>query len=341
MSKTIVIALGGNALQKDGFPATAEAQLDIVKSTASYIADIIEEGNKVVITHGNGPQIGRILLASEYAAKITPPMPLDVCGAMSQGYIGYHIQQALGNTLLKRGIKKPVVTVITQVVVDKNDSAFENPTKPIGPFYSEAEARDLSKEKGYIVKEDAGRGWRRVVASPEPVRIVEIEAIKMLLKAGAIVIALGGGGIPVTEDKNGMLSGTAAVIDKDLGAEKLAEEINADTLLILTAVDKVAINYKQNNQRNLDMMTTLEAESYMAEGHFAPGSMLPKIKAAVRFANSNSNRKAIISSLHLAEKALAGLDGTTIIGALPSGNTYLSPSFPDSKRDIKQLNIAK
>ncbi len=322
MTRTIVIALGGNALQENGCPATAEAQLDVARFTARYIADIIQQGNRVVITHGNGPQVGRILLASEMAAKLSPPMPVDVCGAMSQGYIGYHLQQAIGEALAARNIRQPVVTVVTQTVVDANDAAFQNPSKPIGPFYSDEEAEELRVQRGYVVIEDAGRGWRRVVASPKPVRIVEIGAIKTLIDSGAVVIAVGGGGIPVIETGNHGYQGIAAVIDKDFGSECLAENINADVLLILTAVDMVCLDFNKPSQRAVGYMTTEEAEMYIEQGQFAPGSMLPKVQAAAGFAASERNRRSIISSLRLAREALAGQAGTVIEApaAVPGGN---------------------
>ncbi|MCK9217750.1 MAG: carbamate kinase [Firmicutes bacterium] len=313
MATKVVIALGGNALQESGTPATAEAQLGVVKKTSEYIAQISEKGYEITIAHGNGPQVGRILLASETASHITPAMPFDVCGAMSQGYIGYHIQQALKHELIKRNRDIPVVTIVTQVVVDKNDSAFSSPTKPIGPFYTEEEAKVIAKEKGYIMKEDAGRGWRRVVASPKPIKIVELDSIKRLWDS-TIVITVGGGGIPVIENEDGSLEGIAAVIDKDLAAERLAEDIEADVLVILTEVEKVSINYKKPNQKNLDSITLEEAKKYIREGHFAPGSMLPKIEAAVNFAKSKSGRKSIITSLYKAVDALEGKAGTTIVG---------------------------
>ncbi len=234
--KRIVIALGGNALQEAGKPATAESQLEVVEKTSAYIADIIEAGYDVVIAHGNGPQVGRIVLQNESAANVTPAMPFDVCGAMSQGYIGYHIQQGLSKVLRQRGIDKQVVTLVTQVVVDKNDPKFQNPSKPIGPFYSQEEAEKIAAEKGYTMKEDAGRGYRRVVASPLPVEIVELDAVKALESAGFVVVTVGGGGIPVIKNEDGTLTGTAAVIDKDLASEKLAEDLDADALVILTAV---------------------------------------------------------------------------------------------------------
>ena len=310
--KNIVIALGGNALQEAGKPATAEAQLEVVESTAKYIADIIENGYNIVVAHGNGPQVGRLVIQNEYASAVTPAMPFDVCGAMSQGMIGYHIQQGLSKVLRSRGINTPVATVVTQVVVDKNDPKFQNPSKPIGPFYSKEEAKAIADEKGYTMKEDAGRGWRRVVASPMPVEIVELEAVRCLVDNGFIAISVGGGGIPVIRNEEGNLEGVAAVIDKDLASERLAEDLDADALVILTAVEKVSINFKKPDQKDLDTLTVAEAKQYMAEGHFAPGSMLPKIEAAVKFVESKPGRKAIITSLDKAAEALAGTAGTTI-----------------------------
>ena len=310
--KKIVVALGGNALQEAGKPATAEAQLEVVEKTAEHIADIIGEGYEVVVAHGNGPQVGRLVLQNEYANDITPAMPFDVCGAMSQGMIGYHIQQGLSKVLRHRGSKAQVATVVTQVVVDQNDPKFQNPSKPIGPFYKEDEARAIAAEKGYVMKEDAGRGWRRVVASPVPVEIVELDAVKCLVDNGFVVVSVGGGGIPVIRKENGDLEGTAAVIDKDLASEKLAEDLNADALVILTAVEKVSINYNKPNQKDLSTLTVAEAKQYMAEGHFAPGSMLPKIEAAVKFVESKPGRRSIITSLDKAVEALEGKAGTTI-----------------------------
>lgn len=309
--KKIVIALGGNALQDGNKDATAEAQLEIVRETVKHLADIIEDGNMVTITHGNGPQVGRIVIQNELASEVTPAMPFDVCGAMSQGMIGYHMQQALGDEMRKRGIKKPVATVVTQVVVDKEDPAFEKPTKPIGPFYSKEEADKISQEKGYKMIEDSGRGYRRVVASPQPKRIVEIETIKTLIEKDNVVITVGGGGIPVIEEE-GMLKGVAAVIDKDLASQRLAEDIDADILIVLTAVEKVAINFGKPNQKNLDRVSTEEMKKYAEEGHFAPGSMLPKVLAAIRFVESRPGRKAIITSLEKAKDAIKGLSGTII-----------------------------
>lgn len=306
--KKIVIALGGNALQEAGKPATAEAQLEVVEKTSEYIADIIGEGYKVIIAHGNGPQVGRIVLQNEYATPVSPAMPFDVCGAMSQGYIGYHIQQGLTKVLRSRGNKSEVATVVTQVLVDRNDPKFKNPSKPIGPFYTEEEAKKIADEKGYVMKEDAGRGWRRVVASPMPVEIEELSAVKCLVDNGFVVVTVGGGGIPVIRNDKGELEGTAAVIDKDLASEKLAEDLDADALVILTAVEKVSINYKKPDQKDLDKLTVSEARKYMAEGQFAPGSMLPKVQAAMSFAESKPGRVALITLL---EKAAEGIEGKT------------------------------
>ncbi|WP_234958840.1 MULTISPECIES: carbamate kinase [Tissierellales] len=308
----VVVALGGNALQAEGVPAAAETQLKVVRDTAVYLVDMIEKGNEIIIAHGNGPQVGRIVIQNEYAAQVTPAMPFDVCGAMSQGMIGYHIQQALRDELVKRGIKKPVATIVTQVVVDKNDKGFQNPTKPIGPFYKEEEAKKIIKEKGYAMVEDAGRGYRRVVASPKPEKIVEIETIRRLVESGQVVITVGGGGIPVIEKDDNTLEGVAAVIDKDFASEKLAEDLDVEVLMILTAVDRVAINFGKPNQKDLSTMTVEEAQRYIEEKQFAPGSMLPKVQAAVKFVKSKPGRKSIIASLGKAKEALVGKSGTII-----------------------------
>ncbi len=308
----LVIALGGNALQEGKGPATAEAQLEVVEKTSVFIADIIEKGYQVILAHGNGPQVGRIVLQNEHSVDVTPAMPFDVCGAMSQGMIGYHMQQGLAKALRARGNHTGVATVVTQVVVDQNDKAFIAPSKPIGPFYSEQEAKKLQAEKGYSVKEDAGRGWRRVVASPTPVEIVELPEVKCLIDGGFVVITVGGGGIPVVREENGDLKGTAAVIDKDLASERLAEDLDADALLILTAVEQVCLNYGKPDEKRLSAVTIAEAEQYIEEKHFAPGSMLPKIRAAVQFAGSKPGRRAIITSLDKAVDALNGKAGTVI-----------------------------
>jgi carbamate kinase len=307
----IVVALGGNALQRKGAPATAEAQLEVVTETVQFIAEMSCRDYELAVVHGNGPQVGNIVLASETAADVVPPMPFDVCGAMSQGYIGYHIQQALRFALQKRDRNIPVATIVTQVVVDKDDSAFQNPTKPIGSFYEEAEAKKVAAEKGYVVKEDSGRGWRRVVASPMPKRIVEFSCITELWDT-TIVITAGGGGIPVIEKEDGSLEGVAAVIDKDLAAARLAEDIGADILMILTEVEKVSLNFNKPDQKDLDHITVEEAEKYIAEGHFAPGSMLPKVQAAVNFVKGNPGKKAMITSLFKSLDALDGKTGTVI-----------------------------
>lgn len=307
----IVIALGGNALQSSKSEATAEAQLEVVKTTCRHIAEISDMGYDIKVVHGNGPQVGRIVLASEAASDVTPSMPFDVCGAMSQGYIGYHIQQCLRYELIKKNKDMPVVTLATQVVVDGNDPAFKEPTKPIGPFYSEEEAKALETEKGYTMKEDAGRGYRRVVASPKPQRIVEIEAVKQLGDS-TVVITCGGGGIPVVENEDGSLRGTAAVIDKDYAAELLAENVDADILMILTEVEKVAVNFNKPEQKDLAAMTYDEAVQYIEEGHFAKGSMLPKVEAAMKFVKAYPEKKAIITSLDKAIDALKGNTGTVI-----------------------------
>ncbi|MCI8349455.1 MAG: carbamate kinase [Firmicutes bacterium] len=307
----IVVALGGNALQSGNGPATAEAQLEVVKKTCEHIAEISGRGYELAVVHGNGPQVGRILLASETAKDVTPAMPFDVCGAMSQGYIGYHLQQALKFALKERNRNVPVVTLATQVVVDRDDPGFKNPTKPIGPFYSEEEAKAMVEEKGYAVKEDAGRGWRRVVASPIPKKIVEIDSVRKLWES-TIVITCGGGGIPVIENEDGSLEGVAAVIDKDFAAELLAEEVGADALMILTEVEKVAVNFNKPNQEDIAHMTYAEAEKHCEDGQFAPGSMLPKVQAAMKFVKANPDKKAIITSLDKAVDALEGKTGTVI-----------------------------
>lgn len=311
-AEKIVIALGGNALQSGKGPATAEAQLEVVRKTCEHVAQISGMGYEIAVVHGNGPQVGRIVMASEAAnSEETPAMPFDVCGAMSQGYIGYHIQQCLLYALNKENRHVPVVTVATQMIVDENDPAFQNPTKPIGPFYTEEEAKKLMAEKGWTMKEDAGRGWRRLVASPKPRRIVEIDAVKQLWDK-TIVITCGGGGIPVLEKMDGHLEGVAAVIDKDFAAELLAEEVSADKLMILTEVEKVAINFNKPDQKDLDHMTLIDAAKYIEEGQFPAGSMLPKVEAAMKFVRMYPDKQAIITSLDKAVEALNGETGTVI-----------------------------
>ena len=310
-AERIVIALGGNALQSKNSGPTAEAQLNVVKKTCGNLAELSARGYELAMVHGNGPQVGRILLASETARDVVPAMPFDVCGAMSQGYIGYHIQQALRYALAKRNKNTPVVSLVTQMVVEADDPAFQNPSKPIGPFYSREEAEAIQREKGYAMKEDAGRGWRRVVPSPLPRRIVEIGQVRDLWDK-TIVITCGGGGVPVIETARGQLEGVAAVIDKDFAAELLAEQVDADVLMILTEVEKVAINWGKPDQKDLSRMSLAEASRYVDEGHFAPGSMLPKVQAAMKFVRSDPGKKAIITSLDKAIDALAGKTGTVV-----------------------------
>lgn len=300
----IVLALGGNALGN-----SPEEQKAAVKETAKSIVDLVAAGNKVIISHGNGPQVGMINLAMDTSSKSeakTPAMPFPECGAMSQGYIGYHLQNAVGNELRSRDMDVTVASVVTQVQVDPNDPAFENPTKPIGSFYSKEEAEKL-QETGLIFKEDAGRGYRRVVPSPKPIDIVEKEAIEMLYDSGVIVIAAGGGGIPVVDENNSYV-GVPAVIDKDFTTAKLAELVNADTLIILTAVEKVAIKFGTPEQEWLDTLSVEEVEKYLEQKEFAEGSMKPKIEAALSFVKSKENASALITSL---DKAIEGLDGKT------------------------------
>ena len=308
MSK-IVIALGGNALGN-----TPYEQLALVTETAKPIVDLIAEGNEVIIAHGNGPQVGMINLGMATAAEagaIKSDMPFPECGAMSQGYIGFHLQNAIGNELAARGIEKDVATVVTQVLVDESDPAFQKPTKPVGAFYDKDTAERIAAEKGFTMVEDAGRGYRRVVPSPKPVDVIETNTVKALVKSGTVVITVGGGGIPVVR-KEGKLIGTAAVIDKDFASAKLAELLDADILVILTAVEKVAINFGKPNQENLSELTPALARQYIAEGHFAPGSMLPKVEAAVSFAESKPGRKALITLLEKAKDGIAGETGTVI-----------------------------
>ncbi|SKA80025.1 carbamate kinase [Caloramator quimbayensis] len=311
----IVVALGGNALQANPKDISAEAQLETCHATSKAIVDLIEDGHEVIIAHGNGPQVGQIVATYEAANSIDeakPVMPFPECGAMSQGYIGYHLQQAIRQEMRIRGLNKQIAAVVTQVVVDKDDPGFKNPTKPVGSFFTEEQAKKLIAEKGYVMKEDAGRGWRRVVASPMPKAVVEEGIVRTLVEAGHVVITVGGGGVPVIEKEDGSLEGVPAVIDKDLASEKIAELLDADELVILTAVEQVAINFNKPDQKNLLTMTVEEAESYMKEGHFAPGSMLPKVKAAVMFAQSKKGRKAVITSLEKAREALKGKTGTVV-----------------------------
>ena len=311
MSK-IVIALGGNALGN-----TPEEQMDKLERVAKVIVKLIKEGNKIVLTHGNGPQVGQIALAMEYAHQgnvNTPLMPFAECGSMSQGYIGYQLQQALQDEMERQKVKKDCVTVITQVLVAANDPAFQNPTKPIGAFYSKEQADELTKMKGYTFVSDAGRGFRRVVPSPKPIDIIESRSIKKLVDDDIVVIAVGGGGIPVIKnDKKELLEGVDAVIDKDLSSALLGELIDADILLILTAIDKVYLNFNTPEQKALDILTTTDARKYIQNDEFAKGSMLPKIEACIKFVNS-SKKLAIITSLDEAAEALSSNVGTKIVG---------------------------
>lgn len=313
MGKRIVIALGGNALGKN-----LPEQMIAVRHTAKAIVDLIEQGNEVIIAHGNGPQVGMIQEAMTQLNRSDPekyiPCPLSVCVAMSQGYIGYDLQNALREEMLNRGIKKNAATVLTQVEVDKNDPAFKNPTKPIGSFMTEEEAKKMVAERGYNIVEDAGRGYRRVVASPQPVAIVELDTIRSLIETGNVVIACGGGGIPVFITEGNHLKGAAAVIDKDFAAARLAEQVNADALIILTAVEKVAIHFGTPEQEDLSELTSESAQAYIEAGEFAPGSMLPKVQAALQFAQSGEGRTSLITLLDKAADGIAGKTGTVIRG---------------------------
>lgn len=315
-NKVAVIAIGGNSLIRDKAHSTVEDQYKAAAETTAHIADMIEAGWHVAVGHGNGPQVGFILRRSEIAAKTEGmhEVPLDVCGADTQGAIGYALQQTLQNSLKSRNIKQPVATIVTQVLVDKNDTAFQSPTKPIGGFMDEAEAKQREKELDWKIVEDSGRGWRRVVASPLPKEVVEIKSVKACLEAGICVITVGGGGIPVIDkDDNRLFTGTAAVIDKDFASSLLAQEINADLLLISTAVEKVALNFGKPDEKWLDKMTLSEAKKYLEEGtHFAKGSMAPKIQAIVWFLESGGKR-AIITDPPNIVRALNGETGTEII----------------------------
>ncbi|RLC59395.1 MAG: carbamate kinase [Chloroflexota bacterium] len=309
-----VVAIGGNSLIKDKKHITVPDQYQAAKETCYHIADMIEQGWDVAIGHGNGPQVGFILRRSEIAAKVAGmhKVPLDSCGADTQGAIGYHLQQNLYNEFKRRGMKKAATTVVTQVLVDKNDPAFQNPTKPIGGFMDEDEAKERAEKEGWTVVEDAGRGWRRVVPSPLPQEIIELDAVRELLDAGIITITVGGGGIPVIRNEEGDLQGIAAVIDKDYASSLLARSIGADLFLISTAVEKVYLNFNKPDQRPIDVMTVAEAQRYMEEGHFAKGSMLPKIQAIVWFLEAGG-KEAIITSPENIARALRGETGTRIL----------------------------
>ena len=304
----VVVALGGNALGK-----SPEEQLKLVKNTASSLIGLIAAGNQVVISHGNGPQVGAINLGMNFAAEHgkTAAFPFPECGAMSQGYIGYHLQQSLENELHRRWMNKSVATIVTQIAVDPNDPAFENPSKPVGDFYTKEQADEIAKEKGYTFKEDAGRGYRQVVPSPLPMKIMELDSIKTLIDADNLVIAGGGGGVPVIITDKG-LEGVPAVIDKDRSSALLADKIDADKLIILTAVDHVYVNYGKPDEKALKTLNVAEAQKYMKEGQFAAGSMLPKIEACLSFVEGHPEREALITSLDGLDDALAGKVGTVI-----------------------------
>lgn len=314
MKKIAVVAIGGNSLIKDKEHQSVEDQYNSVRETSVHIAKIVEQGYEVAITHGNGPQVGFILLRSEIAKKVIGlhSVPLDACGADTQGAIGYAIQRALGNEFKEKGIRKDIVTIVTQVVVDKNDPAFQNPTKPIGPFYKQDEAKDKIRAEHWIMREDAGRGWRRVVPSPIPKKILEVNAIRTLLERGFVVVSVGGGGIPVIEDERGMVQGVEAVIDKDYASSLLARMISADLFLISTAVERVYLNYNKPSQTPIEKMNLSEAKKYLEEGHFAEGSMAPKIRAIIEYLEAGG-KSALITSPEKIEDALNGKTGTWVM----------------------------
>lgn len=316
--KTIVVALGGNAILQAGQKGTFEEQIANVERACAAVAEMLLSGWQVVLTHGNGPQVGNIIIQNEAGSDLVPPMPMDVCGAESQGQIGYMIQQSMRNQLQKLGVDVEVACVITETIVDENDPAFSRPSKPVGPFYTEEKAKKLIEEKGFVMKEDSGRGWRRVVPSPDPKEIVQKGIIRRLVNSGVLVVSTGGGGIPVVRKKDGKVHGVEAVIDKDLGAARLAMDLEADLLMILTDVPKVYLNYNQPSQKGLDRVGVEEMIRYQSEGHFRAGSMGPKVEAAVRFARSG--RPAVIAYLNDASAALRGDCGTWI---LPQGKAKL------------------
>jgi len=308
----VLVSLGGNAILKHGQRGTVEEQEENVQNTAKHLASILRRGERLAITHGNGPQVGNILLQNEMAKEKLPPMPLDVCGAESQGMIGYMLQRALRSELESGGPKLAVVTIVSQTLVDAEDSAFRNPTKPVGPFYSANEAKQLRESKGWHVVSDSGRGYRRVVPSPTPLDILEKETIIRLFETGTVVISVGGGGVPVIREKNGTIRGVEAVLDKDRTAALLAKTLGVETLLILTDVEKVFVNYGKPDQRALDRVTVQDCKKYLSEGQFPEGSMGPKVESAVSFLSGSSGRRVVIASLEMAEEALKGTAGTTI-----------------------------
>lgn len=311
MSRKIVVALGGNAILSSD--PSAKAQQEALSETAKHLVKLIKNGDGLIITHGNGPQVGNLLLQQLAAdSEKNPAFPLDSLVAMTEGSIGYWLQNALQNALLEEGIKKDVASVVTQVLVDKQDPAFENLTKPIGPFYTEEEAKAEAEKTGATFKEDSGRGWRKVVASPKPVGIKEINTIRALIDNGQIVVAAGGGGIPVVQEEDGRLSGVEAVIDKDFASERLAELVEADLFIVLTGVDYVFVNYNKPNQEKLEHVSVEQLEEYIQQNQFAPGSMLPKVEAAIDFVNSSPHGKAVITSLENLEALVESESGTII-----------------------------
>ncbi|THE13202.1 carbamate kinase [Enterococcus hirae] len=311
-NRKVVVALGGNAILSTD--ASAKAQQDALMETAKYLVKFIEQGDELIISHGNGPQVGNLLIQQQAAdSEKTPAMPLDTCVAMTEGSIGYWLQNAMGEVLKQKGIDKDVVSLVTQVIVDENDPSFKQPSKPVGPFYTEEEANEQMKaDPSVTFKEDAGRGWRKVVASPKPISIKEARVIETLVEQGVITISVGGGGIPVVETATG-LEGREAVIDKDFASEKLAEIIGADLLIVLTGVDNVYVNYQKPDQKKLETVSVSEMKQYIEEKQFAPGSMLPKVEAAIAFVEASPEAKAIITSLENIENLLASEEGTIIV----------------------------
>jgi len=312
MKQKILVALGGNAILRHTGRGTAEEQFGNIAETARHLAELVKNGHSIAITHGNGPQVGDIILANECAKALLPPMPLDVCGAESEGMIGYMIQQSMKNELRSQGIDLPVVTILTQTLVDATDPAFHKPSKPIGPFYTAMEASHIRKERGWVIENDSGRGFRRLVPSPNPQEIIELDAIRHLFREGAIVIACGGGGVPVIREASGAIRGVEAVIDKDHSAAMLAVGIGTDVLLILTDVGRISLNYGTKNQKDLDMVRVSELERFHDEGHFAPGSMGPKVEAAISFIRSGGSR-VIVTRPELGFAAIEGRAGTHIV----------------------------
>lgn len=311
-NRKVVVALGGNAILSTD--ASAKAQQEALMETAKYLVKFIEQGDELIISHGNGPQVGNLLIQQQAAdSEKTPAMPLDTCVAMTEGSIGYWLQNAMGEVLKEKGIDKDVVSLVTQVIVDENDPSFKNPSKPVGPFYTEEEANEQMKADSTVTfKEDAGRGWRKVVASPKPISIKEARVIETLVEQGVITVSVGGGGIPVVETATG-LKGREAVIDKDFASEKLAEIIDADLLIVLTGVDNVYVNYQKPDQKKLETVSVSEMKQYIDENQFAPGSMLPKVEASIAFVEAKPKAKAIITSLENIENLLASEEGTIIV----------------------------